>query len=186
MRGTYADQASALPSGCMPYAYAGPQQGILPVQRFSISEVQSNAGNPMYLPFQRQSYTSQHPCESRLRQSARLGASTNQTLPVNTTCVEVSSAAHHHTAATTAPLSYPPHSSSGHRTAQGTCGTHCWCLSGAYCIKFMQSLQSILLLAFAARIVTCEMPFRSWVWQPSGITHICMHTSTFSQQTSAS
>lgn len=136
MRGSYADQACALSSGCMPYAYAGSQQDILPIQRFSISEVQSNAGNPMYLPFQRQSYTSQHPCESRLRQSARPGASTNQTLPVSTTCVEMSSAAHRHTAATIEPPSYPPHSSSGSQTSQGTCGTCCWSLSAARRIKF--------------------------------------------------
>lgn len=125
MRGSYADQASALPSGYMPYAYAGSQQDILPVQRFSISEVQSNAGNPVYLPFQRQSYTSQHPCESRLRPSARLGASTNQRLPVNTTCVDMTSAAHHHTATTTEPLSYSAHGSSGRQTSQGIFETCC-------------------------------------------------------------
>ena len=122
MRESHTNREPASLSGCMPYTYAGSQQAPLPVQRFSTSEMQSNAGNQTYLPFERQLHTSQHPCASRLRPSARLGASTNHTLPVNNTSVRISSAAQDHTETTFEPLSYPSHSSSGRHTSQGICG----------------------------------------------------------------
>lgn len=122
MRELYTERASASVSVCMPYAYAGSQQDPLHVQRFSISDVQSKAGNPMYLPFERQLHASHHPCASRLRPSARLGASNNETLPVTSNSVSMSSAAHHHTAATFEPLSYSSHTSSGRQTSQGIVG----------------------------------------------------------------
>ena len=126
MRESHTEQNPALLSGSMPYAYAGSRQDPLPVQRFSISEVHSNAGNPMYLPFERQLHKNQHPCASRLRPSARLGASTNQTVPVNSNSVRTSSAAQDHTEATFRPLSYPSHNPLGHQAPRGTCVPCCW------------------------------------------------------------
>ncbi len=42
------------------------QHEIQPVQRFSIHEVQNNAGRALYLPFERRAHLSHHPTSSRL------------------------------------------------------------------------------------------------------------------------
>lgn len=179
MRESYTDQNPALLSGCMPYAYAGLQHDPLPVQRFSISEVQSDAGNPMYLPFERQLHTSQHPCASRLRPSARLSASTNQTVPVNCNSVRTSSAAHDHTEATSRPLSYPSHNSSGHQTSQGTCEPCCWlsiCCRSSSASSPAISRQYSVVLCHSPCILLMQhatspdkLSFRCWSWRQCSI-----------------
>ena len=127
MHRSYTDQASAYSLGCKPYAYAGSQQDPLPVQRFSSSEVQSSVGHPTYLPFERQSCASQHPCASRLR--PKPDARANQTLPAHKDSSRLGSAAQEFTAATAEPLNYTSRYASSCQTSQGTyCPCNSCCL----------------------------------------------------------
>ena len=194
MRESYTERAPASVSVCMPYAYAGSQQDPLHVQRFSISDVQSKAGNPMYLPFERQLHTNQHSCASRLRPSARLGASTTQTLPVINNCVSMSSAAHHHTEDTFEPLSSSSHTFSGRQTSQGTCGS-CCCFQNllqtdladllSY-VSYVYSLPLASLHVLQQAMLLLKLQSRCWFWRWCSVTDKCMHTSTLPQRPPAS
>ncbi len=64
MRRPYLDESRTWPAECMPGVVS--QHEIQPVQRFSIHEVQNNAGRAVYLPFERRAHLSHHPTSSRL------------------------------------------------------------------------------------------------------------------------
>lgn len=64
MRRPYVDESRTWPAECMPGVVS--QYEIQPVQRFSIREMQNNAGRALYLPFERRAHLSHHPTSSRL------------------------------------------------------------------------------------------------------------------------
>ena len=128
MRRSTADQTMPLPVASMQYAYAGSQHDIQPFQR--TGHVHNSAGRALYLPFERQQFTTQHPCASRLHpvQGKQPCAAGPQALSANFTD---RSSVHRYMQAATEPLRYPHHLTSGHQSTQGRSCMACMFLSAA-------------------------------------------------------